>query len=114
MASKVSCPKLRLSTERLTQDGFAPFGTVIDVSELDGEAALSANQGSALKWPGVTQLTSHYDELAPSQVVGKPSVSVFQCKPRELQCEDDLHRDVRAPVDKTDGTDPSTFLVYNT
>lgn len=105
-----------MSVSRLTQDSFAPFGTVINdlpADVIDEETpgrkgAVLANQGSAIKWAHVTHLTNHYDDIAPSGVKGRTSVSLFHCMPRTLRDDLDVSSRVRASLSKPNQDDPDS------
>ena len=94
MAGSILCPELQVPLTGLSKDAFEPFGTVVEgPSTTDDDfhpiGASLANQGTALKWPNVTSLTSFYDS-ASSHVRAKPSISLFRCKPRRLRAIEDL------------------------
>ncbi|KAH0538766.1 hypothetical protein FGG08_004654 [Glutinoglossum americanum] len=106
MPLKIKAPSvpLRLIPEPLTPSAFAPFGTVIEnpspsspsithqrsPDQSLGEpnwassaSAVTANQGTALKYNDVTKLVDLYDR-APSRKPGKAVMSMFVCMPRDL------------------------------
>lgn len=77
----------------LTPSSFAPFGTVL-ISPLSSttttpptsppRGSVSANQGTALKFPDIAPVTSTY-HTSPSGAPAKPSMSLFSCFPRALR-----------------------------
>lgn len=86
---------LSLAPEKLSQDSFSPFGTVIQnpaprlipsvkIRSTDIPAnAVQANQGSALKYLDVTHMKNLYG-TAPSKVESKAVMNMFVCAPRKL------------------------------
>ena len=93
MPQSIAAPQLRVPVEPLTQSSFASFGTVVDTSQFtllrdtsSITAALkpvTANQGTAIKYANVTQLTNFYDRSR-SKTPSRPSASLFVCRPRKL------------------------------
>jgi len=90
----------KIALEPLTQDDFAPFGTVIEnpTHIQDGTIqlpanAVYANQGTAIKVLDVTQMTNYYNE-ARSQVPGKAVMNMFICSPRKLRSKQSLSESV--------------------
>ena len=89
---------LAIEPRRLTKLDFLPFGHVIesplsfDANSMPANVPLSApefvraNQGTALKASPVTPWIDQYP-LSSSHNIGKPTVSMFTCFPRELSCE---------------------------
>lgn len=71
-----------MNAEPLTKEEFAPFGTVIS-NPRNPSAAISANQGSALKYIDVSPLLDFYAQ-APSRVPSKAAMNMFVCSPRIL------------------------------
>lgn len=103
---------LAVTAHPLTPEAFAPFGDVVQNPRPDvhpsqladaGPAmssslsppsllphdAVSANQGSAIKYQHVTRPQNHYDDCAPSGVPGAAVVNMFVCAARQLRKEDD-------------------------
>lgn len=74
---------VRINVEPLTSAAFAPTGTAISNPERP-EQAISANQGSALKYVDVSPLLDFYAQ-APSRVRGKAAMNMFVCSPRPLE-----------------------------
>ena len=79
--------------EALTVSSFHTFGTVIEdpvnVAVTDSERvnanekSLSANQGTASKYPNVSPIIDRYIH-SPRQTPSKPALSIFVCSPRQL------------------------------
>ena len=65
---------MRLRAEALTDAGFAPFGEVVSCERAD-VAESSANQGTALRRDGLTELRS-------SRPHARLNVASFRCAPR--------------------------------
>ncbi|KAI9838565.1 MAG: hypothetical protein M1819_004874 [Sarea resinae] len=107
MAPSIPSPSLRIPIEPLTQSSFAPFGTVIEnpgrsssthpqsphqsvaasrnaPSSSTSPVAVSANQGTALKYVDVTQMADLYGAASSGQR-GKAVMNMFVCAPRELR-----------------------------
>jgi ureidoglycolate lyase len=95
MTMNIQPPKnfLGIRPENLSQSAFATFGTVIEnpdpsvipslkLRKLPAKAK-QANQGSALQYLDVSQLTNMYD-LAPSKIPARTLMSMFVCGPRAL------------------------------
>ncbi|OBT62654.1 hypothetical protein VE03_07488 [Pseudogymnoascus sp. 23342-1-I1] len=82
---------LLLTLSPLSQSTFAPYGSVLSnpnphltpSSAPPPPGAISANQGSALKYPDITPLTDLYAS-APSGKPSRATVSMFVCAPRPL------------------------------
>lgn len=87
---------LTITAQRLTPDAFAPFGEVIQNPRPDVHPskfanagplpldAISANQGSAIKYQHVTRMVNRYAQ-APSGVPGVAVMNMFVCASRKLQ-----------------------------
>lgn len=96
-----------ISAVPLTSDAFAPFGEVVEnprpdlhpsqhpaVADPGGAKAqtqpplpfdaVSANQGSAIKYQHVTRMVDLYGQ-APSKVAGQAVMNMFSCAARKLQ-----------------------------
>lgn len=85
-----------VTAQRLTPDVFAQFGAVIQNPRPDVHPsrfadagplpfdAVSANQGSAIKYQHVTRMVNRYDH-APSGVRGTAVMNMFVCASRKLQ-----------------------------
>lgn len=91
-----------ISLAPLTRSAFAPFGYVIEnptpLSFLTAPiqspphpppnaffpTPLCANQGTALKYPDISHLTSTY-HLSSRPETAKPAISLFVCAPRQLR-----------------------------
>lgn len=96
MVFKVKAPSgiLELPAEKLSQEAFAEFGSVIEHPGSDFVSALNpaalpsniaiANQGSALKICDVTHMVDLYIN-APSKVPSKAVMNMFACTPRKLE-----------------------------
>lgn len=74
---------IRAHAEPLTKEAFAPFGTAIS-NPSDPSAAISANQGSALKYVDVSPLLNFYDQ-SPSQEKSSAAMNMFVCSTRQLE-----------------------------
>lgn len=90
MPPSISSPGHLVPIEQLSQSAFEPFGTIIANPATHGspQQGVSANQGSALKYADMTDLTNHY-VLAPSRIPAKPAVTMFVCSPRKLDHAED-------------------------
>lgn len=90
---------LTVTAHPLTPEAFAPFGEVVQNPRPDvhpsqladaGQSlslpldAVSANQGSAIKYQHVTRLRNHYDHHAPSGVPAVAVMNMFVCAARQL------------------------------
>lgn len=89
---------LTITAHPLTPEAFASFGEVIQNPRPDVHpshfadagppplpfAAVSANQGSAIKYQHVTRMKNHYDGHAPSGVPGVAVMNMFVCAARNL------------------------------
>lgn len=89
MPVRVPSVPLRLSTEPLTAEAFAPFGTVISnplssTPTSNSPVPVTANQGTALKYEDVSRMTDFY-HLAPSKKHSRPVMNIFVCSPRKLR-----------------------------
>lgn len=84
MPLTISAPSgsIWIKAEPLTKEGYSPFGTVI-TNPRNPSAAISANQGSALKYIDVSPLLDFYAQ-APSHVPSKAAMNMFVCSPRTL------------------------------
>jgi len=87
--TRATSPSSRLiPVTNLDPDNFTPFGQVIQNPATHQESprlqSTVANQGSATKWLEVTDMRSWY-ERSGSRKVGRVSVNMFVCKPRELR-----------------------------
>lgn len=98
---------ITVTAQRLTPEAFAPFGEVVhnprpdvhpsrfaDAGPLPFDA-VSANQGSAIKYQHVTKMRNRYDQ-APSGVLGVAVMNMFVCASRKLQSQR-LGRQDRTP-----------------
>lgn len=109
-----------ITAHRLTREAFAPFGEVIqnprpDVhpSRFAAEAdagppppfdAVSANQGSAIKYQHVTRMVDRYDR-APSGAPARAVMNMFVCAARQLPR--------RRPGSESTTTTTSSFFEVN-
>lgn len=99
MPASIPAPKLTIPLEPLTPNGFAAFGTVIENPSSSpstnryAPAPVTANQGTATKFPSISSLNNHY-HLAPSRKPAAAAINLFVCKPRSLH----------SPTNLTDGT----------
>ncbi|KAI9703984.1 MAG: Ureidoglycolate lyase [Bogoriella megaspora] len=93
MPLSIPAPSVQVPIETLTQQSFGAFGTVFgnpacaSSNSNSGPQNLKyilANQGTALKYPNITQLTNFYDRSR-SQKPSKPAITLFVCKPRILR-----------------------------
>lgn len=93
MPTSMPCPSIRIPIELLTQSSFSQFGTVIEnpahsslprAQRGPSPQAVSANQGSALKFLDVTHMSNLYN-VAPSKKPAKAVMNMFVCAPRELR-----------------------------
>lgn len=87
---------LCIAAQQLTSAAFAPFGEVIENPRPDVHPsrfadagplpfdAVSANQGSAIKYQHVTRMANRYHE-APSGTPGVAVMNMFVCASRDLQ-----------------------------
>lgn len=89
----MTSPHLNIYTTSLTAEAFAPYGTIITspippsttiIPTILPPNAVPANQGTAVKIPNVTSLTSTY-HLTSSGAPARPSMSLFSCFPRALR-----------------------------
>lgn len=104
-----------VTAQPLNPDNFAPFGEVIQNPRPDVHPsrfaqagplpfdAVSANQGTAIKYQHVTRMSNGYDQ-APSGVPSRAVVNMFVCAARKLES----HRPGR-PSGRT-LTSPSSFF----
>lgn len=106
----IMAPNKHISVEALEPHTFAAFGTVIQnpAHAPAGSAyvhhnAVSANQGSALKYIDVSHLTNHYD-MAPSRKPAKAVMNMFVCSPRELQSAPSMHETSSGGLATANGT----------
>jgi ureidoglycolate lyase len=76
----------RVPIESLTNDAFAPFGSVLENPASSGAATagVEANQGTAIKYADITAIENYY-HLALSRKPSRVSVSMFICSPRNLR-----------------------------
>ncbi|KAL8997653.1 MAG: hypothetical protein Q9169_003133 [Polycauliona sp. 2 TL-2023] len=96
MATSIpSKPIMMEHIQPLTQSEFAPFGKVIECPLKPSATtfptslptipqAVSANQGTALKFIDVTHVRNGYD-AAPSNIPAKAVMNMFSCFPRPLR-----------------------------
>jgi len=96
MPRKLKVKPRQISLEALTRSSFAPFGYVIEnpISATSHShapyassafpAPVPANQGTALKYPDISHLTSTY-HLSSRPETAKPVISLFVCSPRRLR-----------------------------
>ena len=88
-----------ITAKPITCDGFLPYGQVIGIPEsgsiLEGQTKpVSANQGSAKKYPGVATYDTAPQDRHPSDT----KISIFVSKPRtEIPGQFDLHVMERHP-----------------
>lgn len=84
---------ITIETVPITPSVFEPFGTIL-ISPFSPSTttppsspprgSVSANQGTALKFPNIAPVTSTY-HTSPSGAPGKPSMSLFSCFSRSLR-----------------------------
>ncbi|KAF2466794.1 uncharacterized protein BDR25DRAFT_268272 [Lindgomyces ingoldianus] len=93
MPTSMPCPSMRIPIELLTQSSFSQFGTVIEnpahsnaprSQRMPLPDAVSANQGTALKFFDVTHMSNLYS-LAPSKKPARAVMNMFVCAPRDLR-----------------------------
>lgn len=95
MTVQLPTPFLQIDVEPLRRSTFSRYGTVIEnpaCSTFSFEQhdlaldlqAVPANQGTALKYPGISQFEDLYGH-APSQCKAVPVMSLFICSPRRLR-----------------------------
>lgn len=89
MLPHIIAPNLDIAVQPLTQDAFAPFGTVVEnpvnASGRSNELkVVKANQGSALKYIDVSHVTNYYGG-APSKKAARAVMNMFVCSPRQLK-----------------------------
>ncbi|KAF2738321.1 hypothetical protein EJ04DRAFT_509728 [Polyplosphaeria fusca] len=93
MPTSMPAPSIRIPVELLTQSSFSQFGTVIEnpahslaprSQRLPLPDAVSANQGTALKFLNVTHMSNLYN-LAPSKKPARGVMNMFVCAPRDLR-----------------------------
>ncbi|KAF2259977.1 hypothetical protein CC78DRAFT_536717 [Lojkania enalia] len=93
MPTSMPSPSIRIPVELLTQSSFSQFGTVIEnpahsnaplSQRLPPPAAVSANQGTAIKFIDVTHMLNIYS-LAPSKKPARAVMNMFVCAPRDLR-----------------------------
>ena len=87
----------RIVPQRLTTDAFRPYGYVIHhpiqlgsnhVSQQSTSRPVIVNQGTALKYPDVSQLSNQYTKSS-NATSARPSISLFVSLPRQLEpCTD--------------------------
>lgn len=89
-------PHTTITAHPLTREAFAPFGEVVQNPRPDVHPsrfadagplpfdAVSANQGSAIKYQHVTRMVDRYDQ-APSGTPGVAVMNMFVCASRQLQ-----------------------------
>ncbi|KAF2086276.1 ureidoglycolate hydrolase [Saccharata proteae CBS 121410] len=113
MTPSIKTPQLRIPVEPLTQASFAAFGTVVEnpvrsgsESQHHGLQSVSANQGTALKYLDVTQMTNFY-HLATSSKPAKAVMNMFVCSPRKLRTQD------RTPTSATPSANRSTKQLFD-
>jgi ureidoglycolate lyase len=85
--------KRLIPLEPLSFDTFVPFGSVIQnptspsnstASTLQHIVPVTANQGSARKFPDISPLDNFYASASSKKHV-RGAISLFECKPRELR-----------------------------
>ena len=79
---------LTLKPKPLTPSNFAQYGTVVENPARSGSSellltAVSANQGTATKYPSITPVINNY-ELAPTQKSATAKMAMFVCMSRAL------------------------------
>ncbi|OBW69456.1 MAG: EF-hand [Aureobasidium pullulans] len=89
MLPHIIAPNLNIPVVPLTQDSFAPFGTVVEnPANATGRSqelkVVKANQGSALKYIDVSHVSNFY-HLAPSSKPARAVMNMFVCSPRQLE-----------------------------
>ncbi|KAF2121929.1 ureidoglycolate hydrolase-like protein [Lophiotrema nucula] len=92
MPTSMPSPSIRIPVELLTQASFSQFGTVIENPAHSNAPrsqrlpfnAVSANQGTALKFVDVTHMTDLY-HVAPSKKPARAVMNMFVCAPRDLR-----------------------------
>ena len=92
MPPTMPSPSIRIPVELLTQSSFSQFGTVIENPAHSNAPrsqrlpfnAISANQGTALKFIDVTHMTDLY-HVAPSKKPARAVMNMFVCAARNLR-----------------------------
>jgi ureidoglycolate lyase len=86
MPSPIKSPSRKVSIEPLTPEAFAPYGSLIQNPASSGGAkeVVTANQGSAMKYPDISDLANYY-HLAQSRRPARLTMSMFVCAPRSLR-----------------------------
>lgn len=90
MTVQLPAPFLQIDVEPLRRSAFSQYGTVIEdptcstVNIALELQAVPANQGTALKYPNISQLDDLYAH-APSQRKAVPVMNLFVCRPRHLR-----------------------------
>ena len=83
-----------ITLKPLTHLSFAQYGTVVENPARSGSellsTAVSANQGTATKYPTITPLINEY-KAAPAQKDAVAKMAMFVCKPRALKPEQGQH-----------------------
>lgn len=89
MPPSIPSPNLHTKPIPLTEKSFLQFGTLIQnpahcPKDPTTYAVESSNQGSALKYKDITNLTNHYPNT-PSKIQAKPVMNMFVSSPRKLR-----------------------------
>jgi ureidoglycolate lyase len=88
MPSSIPAPNRLIEVSSLTEQAFSQFGSVIQnpahSTTPSTKQAIAANQGSALKYNDVTNLTNYYT-LSPSKKPARSVLNMFVCSPRKLR-----------------------------
>lgn len=113
MPTKIVAPGKTVQVELLTPTAFAPFGTVIQHPSKTNFPtpllAVEANQGSAIKYADVSPLISSY-EMSKSTKPALPKISMFACKPRQLQQYSQGHKLFTVNILERHPFTPQTFV----
>ncbi|KAI9734365.1 MAG: Ureidoglycolate lyase [Cirrosporium novae-zelandiae] len=86
----ISALSIDIDIEPLTPEAFSPFGYVIE-NPRNASQAVTANQGTALKYLDVSRVINNY-KLAPSSKPEKAVMTMFVCSPRKLESRTVLRR----------------------
>ena len=84
MMPSVTAQPRCIASQTLTTESFRSFGSVIENPGSPTWNAVSANQGSAVKYPDISLMDNAYHEAQTGRTA-RPSTSLFVCSPRNLE-----------------------------